>query len=341
MKFKLLPLLCGVLSIQPEAFAAEQSAAAAVVIVSGGAAVSPFTTPNKACKTGYAAGSTDTFMRQYLLGKGYKVFTSPAMAGYGPVMAEAGPEAGPFGDCPKALPDYMTVNSTGDIQLAGVHLANFVKYLARTQGVKEVHFVAHSMGGLFSRSAIQYLQQTGSNIRVRSLTTLGSPWEGAPFANRPDPNNPYSGCDGQAVCEYMLQVFGAAAPVILAEVNPAQVETLNNYNAGVLDAVPVTLIAGNAFTKSGGVSSVWPNDGIVNLDSALAKNVPDSVIKHRRCYLYDGGTHSIWISANANPPLPEDLSITWSNTVGDWVYQAIRGAKNEMKQPNREGCPVK
>ena len=46
------------------------SANTAVVIVSGGAAVSPFTTPKSACNTdyGYAAGSTDSFMREYLLG---------------------------------------------------------------------------------------------------------------------------------------------------------------------------------------------------------------------------------------------------------------------------------
>ena len=43
----------------------------AVVIVSGGAAISPFTTPDSACLnkseggvTWYAAGSTDSFMRQ-------------------------------------------------------------------------------------------------------------------------------------------------------------------------------------------------------------------------------------------------------------------------------------
>ncbi|MEI7716485.1 MAG: hypothetical protein WCI78_10405, partial [Mycobacterium sp.] len=52
-----------------------------VVIVSGGDATSPFTTSDQACATGLAAGNTDTAIREYLLKQGYKVFTSPAMAG--------------------------------------------------------------------------------------------------------------------------------------------------------------------------------------------------------------------------------------------------------------------
>ncbi len=278
-------------------------------------------------------------MRDYLLGKGYRVFTSPAMAGNGPVMPEAGEEAGPFGDCPNALPDAMTVNSTGDIQLAGVHLANFVEHLRRQYGIRQVHFVAHSMGGLYSRSAIQYMQQTRSKVKALSLTTLGTPWQGAPFANPTDPSNPASGCDGQPICEYMLSVFSDNAPVVMVQLNSRQMGLLNHYSQGVLKKIPVTLIAGNAFTKPGGASNVWPNDGIVNVASALAENLSDEVIEHRRCYIYQGGTHSIWISNNADPKLPEDTAITWNNTVGGWVDQAIRGARLSLNQPTRQGCP--
>lgn len=328
------------LGLQSNVFAATPNNSKAVVIVSGGAAVSPFTTPKSACKTGYAAGSTDTYMRDYLLAKGYKVFTSPAMAGYGPVPAEADVAAGPFSDCPKALPEYMTVNSTGDIQLAGVHLANFVEYLRRQYGIRQVHFVAHSMGGLYSRSAIQYLQQTKSKVKALSLTTLGTPWQGAPFANPTDPNNPLSGCDGQEICTFMLSVFAKEAPIIQVELNREQMKKLNDYNAGVLERTPVTVIGGNAFTKSGGDPNIWPNDGIVDLASAMAQDVPDSVIPHRRCHVYEGGTHSIWVSNHVSPRLPEDTAITWNATVGDWVDEAIRGATKAFSQPNRLGCPV-
>lgn len=311
----------------------------AVVIVSGGMAVSPFTTPTDGCKTGYSAGNTDTFLRDYLLARGYRVFTSPAMAGFGEVPAIADEFVGPYGDCPKALPQYMTVNSSGDIQLAGVSLANFINYIGKKYHISKVDIVAHSMGGLFSRSAIKYLADTKSKIKVRSLTTLGTPWQGAPFANPTDPNDSLSGCDGQVACLNLLKVFGAAAPIISVELKRNQVDALNNYNAGVLDSIPVTLIAGNAFTKPGGRASIWPNDGTVDVSSALAQEVPDSVIPHRTCRLLEGGTHHIYTAQNAVPPLPLESAIVWNDQAGDWVVQALKSANSEPSQLNRQNCP--
>lgn len=308
----------------------------AVVVVSGGAAISPFTTPSEYCTSGFKAGSTDSYLRSYLLKQGYRVFTSPAMAGRGPVIEQPA-EGGPFGDCPKALPGYMTVNSTGDIELAGVSLSNFINYLGTEYGITEVDFVAHSMGGLYSRSAINYLQQTKSPVKINSLTTLGTPWDGAPFANPTDPAVPISGCDGDPVCIGVLDVFGSSAPVVLVQLNKSQVAALNKFNAGALKKIPVTLIAGNAFTKPGGSSTIWPNDGIVNVNSAFAVGVPNSTINHRRCYLYEGGTHSLYISEAAG--LKKSQAITWNPTVGAWVANAIRTAGSAMDTPNRKGCP--
>lgn len=311
----------------------------ATIIVSGGAAISPFTTPTASCKMrpGYAAGSTDNFMRKYLLGKGHRVFTSPAMIGLGKVTAE-GAAGGPFGRCPKALPAYMTVNSVGDIQLGGVHLANFANYLQRRFGIKEVDFVAHSMGGLYSRSAIQFLRDTGSSLKVRSLTTLGTPWTGTAFANPKNPNDPNSACDGFIICEDLLIVFGARAPIVLVEMRFDQMTALNKANSGALKGVPVTLIAGDHFEKAGGDPNVWPSDGIVTPLSALAAAVPDSIINHRRCHLLPGGTHSFYISKEAG--IAQDTAITWNNKVGKWVDEAIKNASKALKQPNRQGCPT-
>ena len=50
----------------------------AVVIMSGGDAVSPFATPDAACGRGFAAGNTDTALREHLLDRGHQVFTAPA-----------------------------------------------------------------------------------------------------------------------------------------------------------------------------------------------------------------------------------------------------------------------
>lgn len=317
-----------------------QSSGRAVVIVSGGAAVSPFTTPKDGCKTGYVAGSTDSYMRDYLIARGYRVFTSPATIGNGSVPAIGDSSIGPFGDCPTALEPYMTVNAVGDIQLAGVSLANFINYLGKKYHIRQVDLVAHSMGGLFSRSAIKYLQDTKSKIKVRSLTTLGTPWQGAPFANPTDSSDQKSGCDGQQDCLDLLKVFGAFAPIVLIENRRDQIDALNKFNEGALANIPVTLISGNAFTKAGGNPSVWPNDGIVNVSSALGQDVPDSVINHRTCYLYEGGTHSVYISDNSKPPRPVNMAITWNDTVGNWVDQAIQNSAHAMKQPNRLNCPA-
>lgn len=303
----------------------------AVVIVSGGAAVSPFTTPTSACKKGWAAGSTDTFLRNYLLKKGHKVFTSPAYSGYGEVPKQGKDDIGPYDDCPAALSDFMTVNSTGDIQLAGVRLANFVNYLQREYGVKEIDFVAHSMGGLYSRSAIKSLQMMQSPIKVRSLTTLATPWDGVPFAN-------FTCAEiKDDFCESIAKSFLENAPVIPVELKRENIEALNKYNANVLNNIPVTLIGADAFKKENGDSAIWPNDGIVNLSSMLAQDASNSGIKHRRCHIFKDGTHSIWISEHKK--WSNDTAITWNDKVAAWVDQAIRDAGTAHIQENRQGCP--
>ncbi len=155
----------------------KHAASHAVVIVSGGDATSPFTTGDQACATGLAAGNTDTAIREYLLKQGYQVFTSPAMAGRGQVTDQTG--FGPFGVCPVTLPENMTVNSTGSIDTAGEHLARFLNYLHTDKGIDDVDLVGHSMGGLYSRAAIRVLTTTNSPVHVRSLTTIGTPWQGS------------------------------------------------------------------------------------------------------------------------------------------------------------------
>ena len=189
-------LLCAVC---PGAASAEPPLHRAVVIVSGGDAVSPFTTPDVACETGLAAGNTDTELRDFLLRQGYLVYTSPAMNGRGPVADQIG--FGAFSGCPITLPDVMTVDSTASIDLAGEHLARFLNYLHTERGVDEVDVVAHSMGGLYSRAAFRVLQQTGSPVHIRSLTTIGTPWQGSFLSDYANGITPLSDCLGDPLCE--------------------------------------------------------------------------------------------------------------------------------------------
>lgn len=313
----------------------------AVVIVSGGAAVSPFTTPQQACASGLAAGNTDTALRQHLLDAGYAVYTSPAMAGRGPVTDQVG--FGAFGDCPITLPENMTVDSTGSIDLAGEHLARFLTYLRDTRGVEVVDVVGHSMGGLYSRAAFRVLQGLGSPVRIRSLTTLGTPWQGSHLSDYANDLRPLPDCAGDAFCEQAAVDFKAEVLRLQTgsgrEVNQGYLmgpQGWNEYQAGVLDQIPVVLIGGARFTRPAPVNPMtWPNDGLVSRHSALATDVSDRVLPHRRCAVFDD-THSIFVS-DANG-LPWETALTWDPRVFEVVRGAIEGADGALQTPNRLGC---
>ncbi|MGI9162965.1 MAG: esterase/lipase family protein [Mycobacterium sp.] len=314
---------------------------AAVVVVSGGDAVSPFTTNDQACATGLAAGNTDTAIREFLVDKKYTVYTSPAMNGRGQVVDQQG--FGAFGVCPVTLPENMTVNSTGSIDAAGEHLARFINWLHTDKGVTEVDLVAHSMGGLYSRAAIRVLASTSAPIKVRTLTTIGTPWQGSFLSDYSNDLIPMTDCGGDKLCEGAMRDFRARTLQLMSgsgrEVNKAFLMGSNGWNqfqSGVLDRIPVTLIAGSKFTLPGpGNPAVWPNDGIVALESALAAGINDPVLPHRRCFSFDD-THSIFVSDQAK--LDWKTALTWDPQVFDVVNTAIQAGPMAIDSPNREGC---
>lgn len=327
--------------VVPIGDAAAAPAAHAVVIVSGGAAVSPFTTPQHACASGLAAGNTDTALRRDLLDAGYTVYTSPAMAGRGPVTDQSG--FGAFGGCPITLPENMTVDSTASIDLAGEHLARFLAYLHDTRGVDVVDVVGHSMGGLYSRAAFRVLQGLGSPVRIRSLTTLGTPWQGTYLSDYANGLSPLSDCGGDAFCEQAAAALKAEVSRLQTgsgrEVNQGYLmgpQGWNEYQAGVLDQIPVVVIGGARFTHPEPVNSMtWPNDGLVSRRSALATDISDRVLPHRRCAAFDD-THSIFVSDAVG--LPWETALTWDPRVFEVVRGAIEGADGALQTLNRQGC---
>ncbi|MGD9619830.1 MAG: alpha/beta fold hydrolase [Mycolicibacterium sp.] len=338
-------LVCCVILLMSMVVPAGTGAAAprghAVVIVSGGEAVSPFTTPEQACGSGLAAGNTDTALRTDLLAAGYRVYTSPAMAGRGPVTDQGG--FGAFGDCPITLPENMTVDSTASIDLAGEHLARFLTYLHDAHGVDVVDVVGHSMGGLYSRAAFRVLQGLGSPLRIRSLTTLGTPWQGSYLSDYANGLSPLSDCAGDAFCEQAATAMQAEVTRLQSgsgrEVNKGYLmgpHGWNEYQAGVLDRIPVVMIAGTRFTRPGPVSpSTWPNDGLVARNSALAVDVGDRVLPHRRCVEFDDA-HSIFVADAVG--LPWETALTWDARVFGVVRGAIESADSALQSPNRQGC---
>ncbi|TGD86892.1 alpha/beta hydrolase [Mycolicibacterium sp. CH28] len=341
-------MTCLLAGCQSDSGDQKRPASTAVVIVSGGDATSPFTTPDQACATGLAAGNTDTALREYLLKQGYSVYTSPAMNGRGQVTDQTG--FGPFGVCPITLPENMTVNSTGSIDTAGEHLARFLNWLHTDKGVNEVDLVAHSMGGLYSRAAIRVLTSTNSPVKIRSLTTLGTPWQGSYLSDYANNLVPLTDCLGDKLCETAMKVFKDRVLQLMSgsgrEVNQGFLmgkDGWNEFQSGVLDKIPVVLIGGKKFNieKSSSAGQVnpamWPNDGLVALQSALAKDISDSVLPHRRCFTFDD-THSIFVSNAAG--LDWKTALTWDPQVLETVHKAIDGAPKELASPNREGCPA-
>ncbi|MDH6180473.1 triacylglycerol lipase [Microbacteriaceae bacterium SG_E_30_P1] len=301
----------------------------AVVVVSGGDAVSPFTTPTDACSIGLAAGNTDTAIREYLLNQGHEVFTSPAMNARGPVVDQLG-GFGKFGGMPFELPAHLTVNSTGDIDLAGEHLARFLGYLGDTYGVTQLHLVAHSMGGLFSRAAISVLKATESPLSVASLTTLGTPWNGSLVGDFVVGDATLQDCAGDPATERVVTEFRKRAdelPVGAAQQVTARYlggpDGWNEAQKGVLDDIPVTLIGGS-YLHAAGENRYWPHDGFVSEWSALATDVSTEVLAHRTTHSFPL-THSIFTSDLLG--LPWETAMTWNSEVLELVHTAITAAR--------------
>lgn len=319
-----------------------------VVLVSGGGATSPFTTPTSACTNakGFAAGSTDSALREALLAAGHRVYTAPAQVGPGPIASATG-EWG-FSGCPAALPESMTVNSMGPIDDAGASLAAFFEYLQTTYGVTRIDVVAHSMGGLYSRSAIRRLKDARSPLRFRSLTTIGTPWEGSFAADYATGALAFSACGGDAVCEASMTEFKT---VWLPNSTGTGTQGTRAYLAGpdgwnekqgrVLEGIPVTLIGGSYLaTPKGGAAAdpaVWPNDNLVALSSALATGVSDTVLPHRACLVFPD-LHSIYYSAQRKVDWKQAL--TFDPRVIAAVRTAVEGADVALQRGYRSGCPA-
>ena len=305
--------------------------------MSGGGATSPFTTPNAACSPlpGCAdtatspcwnAGSTDTYIREYFLARGYSVFTAPSTIGVG--VASADDSWGGFVDCAAPpLPSYMTVNNAGDIDFAGASLVSFLLHLRDAYGVRELDIIAHSMGGLYSRSALRSLKERGWPVRVRSLTTIGTPWMGVWEA---DMAASYLGakglvsvadCQGDAFCLATFEGFVDAAtasmaigPGILLTTEYMRMWNALPVNAGVLDGIAVNIFGGGGFVAPNPANAsdwVWPNDGLPSLRSALARDVSEAALPRTSVRInatFPSNLHSTFFTRLAQRPIEEALT---------------------------------
>jgi len=293
------------------------TASRAVVIVSGGGAVSPYTTNDLAAASGFTAGSTDTALREHFIAAGHLTFTAPATIGEGTAISDSG--FGGFADVPVVLPNDLTVNSVGDIDEAGASLARFFQFLESKFGITTFDVVAHSMGGLFSRAAYRVLKASNSPIQYRSLTTLGTPWQGAFFADYAIGDLDLNAAGDSAFTRrvmiegdtYQANVSQGAGEQVTRQYLMGETGW-NQRQAGVLDNVCVTLIAGTYFADDESPLDVWPHDGLVAAHSALAEAVPQSVLPLRATQTFPD-VHSIFFTDQLGLPL--ERALTWDPDV--------------------------
>lgn len=86
----------------------------------------------------------------------------------------------------------------------------------------------------------------------------------------------------------------------------------NAAQAGVLDGIPVLLIAGSFLNVANGDPEFWPNDGLVSNYSALATDISEDILPLRTCKSYPF-LHSIFIADALGEEW--DTSMTWNDTV--------------------------
>lgn len=293
----------------------------AIILVSGGAAVTPYTDPDRAAGSGLAAGNTLTALRAHFLSRGTPVFTAPARLGDGTVQEDSGWQG--FADVPIVLPTEVTINSVAGIDAGGTRLAAFVRWLADEHGLTSIDFVAHSMGGLFCRAAIRELQEERPS--VGRLVTLGTPWDGSLLGDVLSGEITVADANGDdGTAKILERSFGYAAEHSQGAADQVSRNFLREWNsaqAGVLDEIAVTTLAGGYFHASAEPQQLWPHDGLVAQQSARADEVPADVLPHVVRHTLVNDVHSIFFADAFG--LPWEHALTWDPEVFESVDEAL------------------
>ncbi|MCI1019836.1 alpha/beta hydrolase [Microbacterium sp. C5A9] len=296
--------------------------AEAVVLVSGGAAVTPFTDPDRAAGSGLAAGNTLTALRSHLLGRGAFVFTAPARLGTGEVREDAGWQG--FADVDLVLPAELTVNAVGTIDDGGSRLAAFLRWLGAEHDITDIDLVAHSMGGLFSRAAIRELRGAGPS--VRRLITLGTPWDGSLLGDVLSGDIGIADAHGDpgtiGILERSRSYAAENSQGAADQVSHRFLQGWNTTQAGALDTVAVTAVGAGHFRAATDPDLLWPHDGLVSQRSARADAVPPAVLPQVVRHSVDRDVHSIFFAEAFG--LPWERALTWDPEVFAVVDDALR-----------------
>lgn len=259
-------ILAGLVLVAPQtsiaaSVSASQSPERAVVVIEGGGSAHPFTTPSLACD-----GGRPQFV-QALVDAGLPTFTAP---GY---TNSSGSTTGRTG-CPPQPPVELQWNTSAFPTQAGESVLGFLGFLNATYGYTTFDLVGYSYGGVVARATVAAMKQqpakaslapafsyaaeaVKAGIEITSITTLNSPHLGSPaYDIAADPRafvKPVAQAWGQTFADHSksLIVFqrdvGAGAIQFLqtsahTKRNP---KSWDAQQVGVLDGIPLTLIAGD------------------------------------------------------------------------------------------------
>jgi pimeloyl-ACP methyl ester carboxylesterase len=186
-------------------------------------------------------------------------------------------------------PIYLHYNSGLHISTNGRGFCAMLEELAREWPVPldEIAIVAHSMGGLVSRSACHFGEGRLWRTKLRALTCLGSPHHGAPLER------------GGNWIDVLLGINRYSAPLArLGRIRSAGItdmrfgnvldehwEGLDRFERGEDLRTPLRLPKGVrchaiAGTTAHGSCDKLPGDGLVPVDSALGRHIRPELTLH-------------------------------------------------------------
>lgn len=298
-----------------------------VVLVAGGGGNSPFTTPDRDCATGLAAGGQLTALRAAVLDAGFSAYTCPSRVGGGVMEADAG--WGGFADGPPPMPAELTIDSVAPVPESGERLARFISHLAAESGVTEVDLIGYSLGGVIGRDAIGRLQQAGSPVRVRSLMSVATPWLGS-FVLRYDAASlPLPPPIAAFVASFIGEVDStvSSVPRDRTRRKPVWAEGYDH----VLDGLPLTRVAGTYFPESAiedgdEMGRLDANDGFCTKVSALALDADPVALPAAACFEVPA-LHSNYLADLID--LPWDRGVNWHPDTCAIVVEALRRSRSD------------
>lgn len=298
-----------------------------VVLVAGGGGNSPFTTPERDCATGLAAGGQLTALRAAVLDAGFPAYTCPSRVGGGVMEADAG--WGGFGDGPPPMPADLTIDSVAPVHESGECLVRFIDRIAAESGADEVDLIGYSLGGVIGRDAIGRLQQAGSSVRVRSLISIATPWLGS-FVIRYDPASlPLP----QPIIDFVASFIGDVDSTVSSvprDRTRREPVWAHGYDH-VLDGLSLTRVAGTYFPASpiegsDGMNRLEANDGFCTSVSALALGADPIALPMADCWDVPA-LHSNYLADLIDEPW--DRGVNWHPDTCAIVVEALRRSRSD------------